>query len=82
MIEEDMFLNLVPPTGLHTRWSNERIEKILSRIFPVYVHLSLYRALKLTSLWDIGGLALEETIKSKMEQAVGVLTPAMFNAED
>lgn len=66
MIKEDMFLNLVPPTGLHTRWSNERIEKILSRIFPVYVHLSLYRPLKLTSLWDIGGLALEETIKSKM----------------
>lgn len=49
--------------------------------------LSLYRALKLSFLWNIGGLYFDSANKSEMSQgwmgqAVGVFTPAMFNIDD
>ena len=51
---------------------------------PVVLHPSLYRALKLTLPWDIGGLAHDRAINNEMatgsmSQTVGVLTPAMFS---
>ena len=50
---------------------------------PLFVHLSLYRALKLTFPRDVGGLAHDDAIPTEiatesMSQIVGVLTPAMF----
>ena len=51
---------------------------------PVVLHLSLYRAVKLTFPRDIGGLAHDGAITNEMatgsmSQTVGVLTPAMFS---
>ena len=51
---------------------------------PVVLHPSLYRALKLTFPWDVGGLARDgaidnEMVTGSMSQTVGVLTPAMFS---
>ena len=51
---------------------------------PVVLHSSLYRAVKLTFLRDIGGLAHDGAITNEMatgsmSQTVNVLTPAMFS---
>ena len=51
---------------------------------PVVLHPSLYRALKLTYPWDVGGLAHDGAITNEMatgsmSQTIGVLTPAMFS---
>ena len=48
------------------------------------LHPSLYRAVKLTFLRDIRGLAHDKAITNEMatgsmSQTVGVLTPAMFS---
>ena len=56
----------------------------LSGRVPLYVHPSLYRALKLTFPRDIGGLAIDNTIPKEMgfdpmSQTVGILTPVMFS---
>lgn len=50
---------------------------------PVFIHPPLYRAVMLTFPRDIGGLFLEGTIKSEMDQrstgqAIGVLTTSMY----
>ena len=51
---------------------------------PIVLHPSLYRAIKLTYPWDIGGLAHERVLTSEMatgfmNQTVSVLIPAMFS---
>ena len=51
---------------------------------PMVLHPSLYRAVKLTFLRDIGGLSHDGAITNEMatdsvSQIVGVLTPAMFS---
>ena len=51
---------------------------------PVVLHLSVYRAVKLTFPRDIGDLAHDRAITNEMatgsmSQTVGVLTPAMFS---
>ena len=51
---------------------------------PIFLHPSLYRALKLTYPWDDGGLAHDGAINNEMatgsmSQTIGVLTPAMFS---
>ena len=51
---------------------------------PVVLHPSLYRAVKLTFLRDIGDLAHDgaitnEMAKGYMSQTISVLTPAMFS---
>ena len=51
---------------------------------PVVLHPSLYKAVKLTYLQDVGGLAHDGAINNEMatgsmSQTVGVLTPAMFS---
>lgn len=55
--------------------------------FPVFLHPSLYRALKLEYPGDIGGLSIDDTIESERDtgsigKVICVLTPAKFNAED
>ena len=52
---------------------------------PVVLHLSLYRAVKLTYTRDIGGLAHDGAVTNEMatgsmSQTVGVLTPALFSS--
>ena len=46
---------------------------------PVFLHPSLYRAVKLTFPWDIGGLAHDGAITGSMNQTVTILTTAMFS---
>lgn len=62
----------------------KKLNQFCSRRPPLFVYSSLYRALKLTFLFQIGGLSLDDTIKSEIgygsiRQAVDVLTPAAFN---
>lgn len=64
----------------------KKLNQFCSVRFPLFVQPSLHKALKLTFLWDIGGLSFDLTIKPKMgqssmEQTIGVLIPAMFNAD-
>lgn len=47
----------------------------------VFIHPSLYRVFKLTFPGDIGGLSLDGSINTEMEQTIIVLTPAMYNAD-
>lgn len=81
-----MSLKLVPKAAYMYDAKMTSLEQFSSGSYPVFVHPSLYRALKLTFRGDIGNLSLD-SIKSKMGtgtigQAVGVLTSAMFNVEE
>ncbi|CAE1328539.1 unnamed protein product [Acanthosepion pharaonis] len=65
--------------------NNDANQKLKGRV-PVFVHPSLYRALKLTYPSDIGGFSQDDTVENEMAsgsmgRAVGVLTPAMFYPE-
>lgn len=49
----------------------------------VFVHQSLYRALKLAFPWDVGGISQDSSIKTEMGvsstgEAVSILTQTMF----
>lgn len=53
---------------------------------PVFVHSFLYRALKLTYLWDIGSIPQDDSIKTNiaqesMEEAAGLLSTTMFQPD-
>lgn len=57
--------------------------KFCSMRAPVFVHSFLYRALKLTYLWDIGSIPQDDSIKTNMgqgsmEEAVGLLSTTIF----
>lgn len=67
-------------------WKRGHSEMQQFSLWAGYVHLSLYRALKLTFPWDIGGISHDGTIKTSigigsMGKAVGVLTPTMFKED-
>ena len=60
-----------------------KLKQFCSGRAPVLVHPSLYRALKLTFPWDVGGLSADGSVKTEMGQgsmgeAVGILSPSMF----
>lgn len=88
MIEEDNnVLGIFPPFPFFNDVNVQNLKRFCSGRLPFFVHSSLYRALKLTFLWDIGGLFHDSTIKREMgivsmKQDVGVLIPAMFNAKE
>ncbi len=57
--------------------------KFVSGKVPIYLHLSLYRALEQTFSLDIKDLGHDDTIEKEMgfrfmSQTVGVLIPIMF----
>lgn len=61
-----------------------KLKQYSSKGLPYFVRPSLYRALKFVFPWNIGGLSLDDTIKSEMGtdsigQGLGVLTSVMFN---
>lgn len=68
---------------------NEQISQLkqfCSGRVPVLVHPSLYRALKLTFPWDVGGISQDGSIKTEMGtgsmgEAVGIPTQTMFQGE-
>lgn len=59
-----------------------KLKQFCAGRFPAFVQPSLHRTLKLIVHCNIGVLPPAVTIKSEMAQAVGVLTPTMFNAEN
>lgn len=70
-------------------WKNEEAKKLRqfsSGRVLVFVHPSLYRALKSTFLWDIGDPTIDGHIKNEMcqgsmDKAVGILTHTTFKAD-
>lgn len=82
MIEEaNTTLKLFPPAAYMYYEQIMELKQFHSGMLPIFVHPSLYRALKLMLMFpgDIGSLSLEGAIKTEMRPLVGVLTPAMFN---
>lgn len=73
------------PKGVYEWQLDDRVEVSLYSEAPRFVHLSLYRSLNLTFPGDILACLLMDHQEwdgtETKEQAVGVLTPAMFNAE-
>lgn len=69
---------------LRLHWQSskmKKIKKICSGTVPVFVHLYLYRTLKLTFPWSIGGHAIycqsrTEMGQESMGEALGILSPA------
>lgn len=84
-----MSLKLMSPTQITYVYDDHmtKLKQNWTGRLPVFVQPSLYRALKVAFPQDIGGLSLDDTIKSEIGtakgsngQSVGILTPAMFNA--
>lgn len=87
MAEANETFGSFPPMACFEDEVVKKLHQYCSGRFPVFVHPSLYRALKLTFSLDIDGLSPDGTIKTKMGtgsmgEAVGVLTPSMFNARE
>lgn len=85
MVEANETFEFFPPMACFDDDIVKKLQQYCSGSSPVFVHPSLYRALKITFSLDIGGLSPDDTIKSEMGtgsmgEAVGVLNPAMFNA--
>lgn len=85
MAETNQTFGMFLPMACFVDDNVTKLQQFCSGRFPLLVHPSLYRALKQTFPLDIGGLSPDGTIKSEMGtgsmgEAVGVLTPAMFNA--
>lgn len=86
MLEEAITsFNMTPPIAITESDTLRKMNCFCAGRVPVFVHPSLYRALKLTFPWDIGGISQDGTINTEMGhgsmgEAVGILTPAMFKA--
>ena len=85
MVEEALksFKNIMPPLAIIENDLLNKLKQFCSGRAPVLVHPSLYRALKLTFPWDVGGLSADGSVKNEMGQgsmgeAVGILSPSMF----
>lgn len=83
----DAFSLCPPPPAYFDDRNVKRLQQYCAGRLPLFVHPSLYRALKLTFPLDIGGLSPDNTVRIEMGtgsigQDVGVLSSAMFNAEE
>lgn len=62
----------------------KRLKLFCSERVPVLVNPYLYKTLKLTFPWDIGGLGIGEKTEMghrSIVKAVSILTPTMFKAD-
>lgn len=64
--EANMSLKLVPQMAYMNDNQMIELKKYSTGSLPVYVHPSLYRALKLMFPGDIVSLSLDDTVKSEM----------------
>lgn len=88
MIEEaNDAISMYPSLAYFDNYNIKRLQQYRAGRLLLFVHPSLYRTLKLTFPLNIRGLSLDGIIRSEMclgsiGQALGVLTPVMFNAEE
>lgn len=54
------------PMGCFDNKTVNKLQQFCSRRFPLFIHSSLYKALKLTLPLDIGNLSTDDTIKTEM----------------
>ena len=85
--EANCIFNMPSPLAIFHHQDFRKLRNFCSGRDPVYLHPSLYRAVKLTFPKYIGGISYDGTIKTEMGQgrmgpAVGVLSPGMFGLVD
>lgn len=62
--------NFTPPLVTIDNDETKKLKQFCSGSVPVFVPLYLYKALKLTFPWDVGGLEIDGHIKTEMGQGV------------
>lgn len=63
-------LAVTPALAILKNMEANKQKQFSSGRVPVFVRPSLYRTIKLTSPWDVGGLGIDDHIKNEMGQWV------------
>lgn len=87
VMEAKQVFGIVPPIAFFDNDNVKKLNQYCSGELLLFVHPSLYRALKLTFSLDIGSLSPDDSIMTEMGtgsmgESVSVLTLAMFNARE